>query len=139
MNKSQPTDFKDRLREAREMRSLNQFGEKVAIDGGFTELPVDPFEIAARHEIVVQAKPDTAVGVSGLLVRHGDTFGILYATHIDNEGFQRFSVAHELGHYFLDGHPEHVLRDGMHESRAGFVTGDPFELEADHFAAGRGL
>ncbi len=118
------------------LKMAKQLGEKVAMDGGFTELPVDPFQIAANHEIVVQAKPDTAAGVSGMLVRCGDTFGILYATHIDSEGFQRFSVAHELGHYFLEGHPEHVLKDGMHESRAGFVTGDPFELEADHFAAG---
>ena len=28
-------------------------------------------------------------GVSGMLVRHQDMFGIMYATHIDNEGFQR--------------------------------------------------
>ncbi|MGB8741579.1 MAG: hypothetical protein WCD52_15455, partial [Xanthobacteraceae bacterium] len=33
--------------------------------------------------------------------RHGNAFGILYATHVPSEGFQRFSVGHELGHYFL--------------------------------------
>ncbi len=72
-----------------------------------------------------------------MLLRHGDTFGIMYATHIANDGFQRFSVGHELGHYFLDGHIDHVLpKDGVHVSHAGFVTADPFELEADHFAAG---
>lgn len=118
------------------LKMAKQFGEKVAIDEGFTELPVDPFVIAERHGIVVQAKPDTATGVSGMLVRHGETFGILYATHVKSEGFQRFSVAHELGHYFLEGHPEHVLKENVHESRADFVSGDPFELEADHFAAG---
>jgi len=118
------------------LKMAKQLGEKIAIDNGFTELPVDPFVIAERHGIVVQAKPDTAVGVSGMLMRSGDTFGILYATHIESEGFQRFSVAHELGHYFLEGHPEHVLKEDVHESRAGFATCDPFELEADHFAAG---
>src|SRR5690606_9462941 len=71
------------------------------------------------------------------LLRHGDTFGILYATHVRSEGFQRFSVAHELGHYFLDGHIDHVLpKDGVHSSHAGFVSADPYELEADNFAAG---
>jgi hypothetical protein len=102
-----------------------------------TSLPVDPFAIASSRDIVVQAKPDTAPGVSGMLVRHGNAFGILYATHIPSEGFQRFSVAHELGHYFLDGHVDHILgADGIHTSHAGFVSADPYELEADSFAAG---
>jgi hypothetical protein len=71
-----------------------------------------------------------------MLIRHGNTFGIMYATYVKSDGFQRFSVAHELGHYFLEGHVDHVLKDGFHESRAGFVTADPYELEADSFAAG---
>lgn len=36
----------------------------------------------------------------------------------------------------LPGHPEQVIQNGVHISRAGFVTNDPYELEADHFAAG---
>ena len=39
----------------------------------------------------------------------GNMFGIAYATHIDNVGFQNFSVGHELGHYFLPGHVDAVL------------------------------
>lgn len=112
-------------------------GEQVAREQGVEVLPVDPIEIAENNDILVQAKSDTEAGVSGMLLRHGDTFGILYATHIPSPGFQRFSVAHELGHYFIDGHPEHILpEDGLHESRAGFVSSDIYELEADNFAAG---
>ncbi len=104
---------------------------------GIETLPVDPFAIAASRDIVVEAKPDTAEGVSGMLLRHGDNLGILYATHVPNEGFQRFSVAHELGHYFWEGHIDHILPDdGFHASCAGFVSADPYELEADSFAAG---
>lgn len=103
---------------------------------GITTLPVDPFAIAESRDILVQAKPDTEPGVSGMLLRHGNSFGILYATHIQNLGFQRFSVSHELGHYFIEGHIDQVLKDGIHASQAGFVTADPYELEADHFAAG---
>lgn len=103
---------------------------------GITTLPVDPFAIAESRDILVQAKPDTEPGVSGMLLRHGNSFGILYATHIQNLGFQRFSVSHELGHYFIEGHIDQVLKDGIHTSQAGFVTADPYELEADHFAAG---
>ena len=83
-------------------------GEALIKELGIDSLAVDPFIIAKRHDIVVKAKPDVARGVSGMLLRHGDTFGILYATHVSSQGFQRFSVAHELGHYFLDGHIDHV-------------------------------
>src|SRR5262249_8815407 len=119
------------------LRMAKQKAENFLRQEGITTLPVDPFAIAASHNIEVKPKPDAAGGVSGILLRHGDMFGILYATHIKSEGFQRFSVGHELGHYFLDGHMDHVLpKDGIHTSHAGFVSADPYELEADQFAAG---
>ncbi|MCI0529771.1 MAG: ImmA/IrrE family metallo-endopeptidase, partial [Nitrospira sp.] len=102
-----------------------------------TTLPVDPIAIARSLGIQVIAKPARTEGVSGMFLRVGDAYGIAYATHIDNLGFKNFSVAHELGHYFLPGHSDAVLADsGLHESRAGFASGDRYELEADHFAAG---
>lgn len=123
--------FRDELQWAR------QKAEAFLRDAGISDLPVDPFAIAASRDIEVRPKPDTAEGVSGMLLRHGNAFGIMYATHIANDGFQRFSVGHELGHYFLDGHIDHVLdQHGVHESRAGFVSADPYELEADNFAVG---
>jgi len=102
------------------------------------ELPIDLKALANDSGIILQPKPDTAEGVSGLLIRHGNDFAIGYATHIKSEGFQRFSIAHEMGHYFLPGHFEHVFKSGnqIHESRAGFGSRDQIELEADHFAAG---
>ncbi len=119
------------------LKMAKQKAEAFLRDEGITTLPVDPFAIAASRDIEVKAKPDTAGGVSGMLLRHGDVFGILYATHITSEGFHRFSVGHELGHYFLDGHIDHILpKDGTHTSHAGFVSADPYELEADQFAAG---
>jgi len=119
------------------LKMARQTAEAFLRNEGITSLPVDPFAIARGRDIAVEPKPEAAEGVSGMLLRHGDTFGILYGTHIPSEGFQRFSVGHELGHYFLEGHIDHVLpKDGTHISRAGFVTADPFELEADHFSAG---
>ena len=100
-----------------------------------SELPVDPKRIAKANQIEVRPMP-AATGVSGMLLRVGDHFGIGYATHIDNVGYQNFSLAHELGHYFLEGHVDAVLAHGnRHESRAGFRSDDPYEIEADHFAA----
>lgn len=119
------------------LKMAKQKGEALVRELGIDSLAVDPFAIAESRDIVVEAKPDAAAGVSGMLLRHGDIFGILYATHVPSEGFQRFSVAHELGHYSLDGHIDHVLpEDGIHASHAGFVSADPYELEADNFAVG---
>lgn len=111
--------------------------EKFLKDEGFDSLPIDLMAIAERLEITVQAKPADNRGVSGMLLKYGDTFGIMYATHINNTGFQRFSIAHEIGHFLLDGHIEQILPDGAneHESRAGFTSSDPYEIEADNFAS----
>ena len=98
-------------------------------------LRVDPIEIATRKDILVQAKPDTADGVSGALIKAGDQFGIMYATKIPSKGFQKFSIAHELGHYCIEGHSDALLANGAHFSHAGFISNDPFEQEADYFAA----
>lgn len=121
----------------RKLRDAELIAEKLARDEGLL-LPVDVLSIASRREILVEPKPASAKGVSGMLIRVGNGFAIAYATHIKSEGFQRFSIAHELGHYFLEGHPEQVFRGGqlVHESHAGFASGDQVELEADHFAAG---
>lgn len=102
---------------------------------GITELPINPISIAQERGIEVIAKPANP-GVSGMLVRLGNDFIIAYATHIDNEAFQRFSISHELGHYFLPGHVEAVTdSSGIHMSRAGGVSTDRYEIEADQFAA----
>jgi Zn-dependent peptidase ImmA (M78 family) len=118
------------------LKMAKQAAEAFLREEGITALPVDPFAIAESRDIMVEGKPEKADGVSGMLLRHGNNFGIVYATHIPSTGFQRFSISHELGHYFLPGHVDQVIKDGVHVSRAGFVTNDPFELEADHFAAG---
>lgn len=110
---------------------------QTILDCGFSTLPICPFEIANRHEIIVEAKESASPGVSGFLMRVGDTFGIKYATHIANEGFQRFTVAHELGHYFLPGHAEKLFPSGSgtHQSKSAFSSGDPLERQADCFAS----
>ena len=110
--------------------------ENVVKQQGISTLPVDPIALAQHLGIKVVAKPASAQGVSGMLLRYGSAFGIAYATHIHNIGFRHFSVAHELGHYFLPGHIDAVLSHGaVHESQAGFSSGDRYEMEADHFAA----
>ncbi|MBI3098418.1 MAG: ImmA/IrrE family metallo-endopeptidase [Planctomycetes bacterium] len=112
--------------------------QEVLEDLGMASLPICPFEVARRREIVVRESALAKPGFAGCLVRGGDNFGILYSPHIQNEGFIRFTIAHELGHYFLDGHPDIIFRNGQsqHFSRMGFGKKESHEKEADFFASG---
>ena len=104
---------------------------------GISQLPVDPFAVAASRGIVLQENPSLSSGISGCLMKVGDVFGIMYSSRFASEGFKRFTVAHELGHYFLDGHVQHLFGAGQqfHQSESGFTSTDSYEREADAFAA----
>jgi hypothetical protein len=120
------------------MRRRAEVHAREVIDAdNISKLPVDPLAVAGKRNISVSAKHSHEPGVSGFLMKVGDNFGIGYATHIDNPGFINFTIAHELGHYFLPGHVDHLFRDGdqIHASRGGFVSEDKYEKEADFFAA----
>lgn len=71
------------------------------------------------------------------MLKSADQFGIFYSASFSSDGFRRFTVAHELGHYFLDGHYEHIFAEGKirHQSDSGFTSDDHYEREADSFAA----
>ena len=117
-------------------REAEFIAEQLIAERGITALPVCPFTIAKDKGIEVQPRKSDSPGVSGFLMRVGDQFGICYATHIKNDGFIRFTVSHELGHYFLPGHCEHLFSNGvfLHESRSGYLSHDPRERQADLFA-----
>ena len=119
------------------LKLATQLGEKVAADAGVTSFPVRPLKIAKDNDIQVEAKPADAKGISGALIFANDQVTLIYSTEHDNRGFENFSIAHELGHFFLPGHPEEIMRGGgAHISRANFTENTSIELEADHFASG---
>lgn len=118
-----------------DLREAEHCAKKALAECGADSLPIDPFAIADRKGIVVA--PTHLEGCSGCLMKSGDVFGILYSTSLKNEGFERFTVAHELGHYFLPGHPAALFANGetTHRSRSGFISRDSLERQADNFAA----
>ena len=80
-----------------------RFAERFISERTITTLPIDPVNIAEQLGILVYPKPARTEGASGMLLRLGEEYAIAYATYIDSPGFQRFSIAHELGHYlYLD-------------------------------------
>ncbi len=98
-------------------------------------LPVSPKQFAEQLRITVLPFSPPRPDISGFLMQQGSEFGIGYSTAIKSEGFQNFTVAHELGHYFIDDHPSALLLDGRHFSRSGYISKDRYEQEADAFAA----
>jgi Zn-dependent peptidase ImmA (M78 family) len=108
---------------------------EVLAERKISALPVDPFGIATGEGIVCEKLKGS--GVSGCLCGAGDMFSIFYNDSIASEGFRRFTIAHELGHYFLDGHYKYIFADGnsRHVSESGYSSDDQIEREADAFAA----
>lgn len=119
-------------------RRVAAFAQNVLERHGLLKFPVDVHALARLKGIEVAPMPADLTGISGMLARAGETFGIQYATYARNEGFERFSIGHELGHYFLEGHLDHItFKDELfHFSHAGFVSDKAYEREADFFAAG---
>ena len=100
--------------------------------------PVDPEQIARRQGLVVEEKPLPS-GVYGALWKKGNRFGIIVSDACPTPGHRRFSLAHELGHYHVDGHVDAMFAGttGIVESAGGFHPGrkSPLEREADWFAS----
>lgn len=110
---------------------------KILRSLNITSLPIDPFAIAEAKDIAHQENSSLDAGVSGCLMKVGDQFGIMYSSRFASEGFRHFTIGHELGHYFLEGHVDHLFQNGntVHQSASGFLSNDRFEREADAFAA----
>lgn len=101
-------------------------------------LPVDPLEIIRKEGIELE-KGD-----------YGEEFDarIEYYPQLDDfcifqqqsggwrtEGRVRFSLAHELGHYYLPEHARRLREGKTHNSVGDYRSRDPLELQADEFAA----
>ena len=114
---------------------INRTAEEVVV--GVTALPIEPRSIAAERQITIQTWEPKVQGISGFLMKQGDSFGIGYSVKIKNPGYINFTLGHELGHYHLPGHIEKLFASGsgIHSSRSGFVSDDECEREADLFAA----
>ena len=66
------------------------------------DLPIQPREIAEQLQIVVWER-EMESQYDGCLMRVGDTWGILLNNLIQSQARKNFTIAHELGHYYLDG------------------------------------
>lgn len=120
------------------LAKINDIAWQLIITAGILTPPVNPYTIA--DNLGVQYKEADLGSISGMLViKNGKTtIGI---NKDDNSVRQRFSMAHELGHYVLGHHNEKddVLMD---EEFVVLLRGDraskgedPKEIQANAFAA----
>jgi hypothetical protein len=108
----------------------------VALD--MWRLPVDPFAIAEQEGIeLAPGRYGEKFDARIKFVRSEKTFILFYkeAQYGPTEGRVRFSIGHELGHFYIPGHRAHLLRGDSHNSVTDFRSRDPFEVQADEFSS----
>ena len=100
---------------------------------GATRLPIDVKQVAQAHEIEVREETNGG-DISGFLMRKGNQSVIgVNASHHPNR--QRFTIAHELGHYFLHQFEGVHLDKTFHRSGLSSLGISTEEIEANAFAA----
>lgn len=113
---------------------IEEEATQIRHDYNFRDYAIDLFKLGEDLGIEIKTESKKNSGISGALIRYGNNFLIYYASSINNIPYQRFSIAHEFGHYFLPAHPENIFKDGAHYSNAGMGSKDPYEREADYFS-----
>ncbi len=123
--------------EKRPERELEQAAAEVMQALGLWRVPADPFAVV-RQEGIELAPGNYGSRFDARIeyLRDVDTFVLYYrqAEPGRTDGRVRFSIAHELGHYYL--HRDYLLAGQRHNSQSDFRSRNPMEQEADEFAAG---
>lgn len=122
------------------LQSIADFAESIAQDR-FGDEPVDPVQIINSCRDLTWSAGTYGDCFDGLLESDGSRFHIYInqdrCSRIEG-GRGSFTLAHELGHYFIDEH-RHWLQVHPHRSHCSFVLQaeelqPPHEREADVFA-----
>ncbi|MBL9170653.1 MAG: ImmA/IrrE family metallo-endopeptidase [Verrucomicrobiales bacterium] len=103
---------------------------------GVVAAPVDVEKIAAELGIAVRRTP-TDDDISGFLLHQTDSEVVIGVNTLHHPNRQRFTIAHELGHYVLHQYDEvHVDRAVVRLRSGESSSGEnPDEVEANRFAA----
>jgi Zn-dependent peptidase ImmA (M78 family) len=115
---------------------VRQMAKKILTESKVKVPPVDLIQILSAHGIGYEEIEDFPDTVDALIVEDGSK---VYAAvnarqHLHR---QRFSLAHELGHYFMhrNGMPEDAITiDNPPSDELDIPTKSPAETEADLFA-----
>jgi Zn-dependent peptidase ImmA (M78 family) len=121
------------------MRRLEQAAEAVLTKARVESPPVDPEHLAKELGLEV-VFDDFEPGVSGMLYRQDDGLDLIAVNAKHARVRQRFTIAHELGHYLLHaGRPiivDHLVRARLNfrDEESSLATNRE-EIEANGFGA----
>jgi len=110
------------------LEKIENLAEKLLKEIGANSLPIPVEEVAGRYRI--QIRRAKSKDFSGLLIRKDD-YALIGINSSEAETRQRFTVAHELGHFFL--HPKKDTFIDYRNNRR--IVRTPREMEANMFAA----
>ena len=115
---------------------VRQMARKILAESKVKSPPVDLLQILSTHGIGYEEVEDFPDTVDALIVEDGPkVYAAVNARQHPHR--RRFSLAHELGHYFMhrDGMPEEPITiDNPPSDDLGAATKSPAEIEADLFA-----
>ena len=101
-----------------------------------SKAPVDVEDVARTLGLAI-VRGSLGREVSGILISRGRVSTICLE-ETDSENRQRFTIAHEVGHYILGHHfadgSVHVDKISMRNARSSEGS-DPLEIEANQFAS----
>jgi Zn-dependent peptidase ImmA (M78 family) len=109
---------------------------KLLRNHGVTEAPVEVEEIAEKLGIAVRKTPANDE-ISGFLFKQPQGGTVIGVNTLHHPNRQRFTIAHEIGHFMLHDHDQvHVDRFVVKLRSEKSSTGeDEQEVEANRFAA----
>jgi hypothetical protein len=117
---------------------IERLAKEVRESGDAKKLPVDLFALCRGEEIELISL-DNHSDFNGKIEFLPDVGSfVIYHPNFDTYEWPRrlrFSLAHELGHYHIEEHRQALLQGKTHNSKPGFQSKDPKELQADEFAA----
>lgn len=113
---------------------------EVLRDASLLALPVDLEALAASESLHISILDGLGRGQYGAFCYRDNVCEIVISPHCPTDGHRRFTLAHELGHYFLDGHIDEMFAGGGQVVVSGnsHFRGQLkpwYEREADAFAA----
>jgi hypothetical protein len=112
--------------------------EEVLTAFELDSFPIDPLEIAAKEKIDLAPSPNFGPEFHGRLQYHWPQGRFILFYPVDPAGALsprgRFSVAHELGHFYNWADRMFLIENACNESLAGFICDDEMEFAANSFA-----
>jgi hypothetical protein len=117
---------------------IERLADEVVSAFGQSTPPVN-IELIAREEGIALGDGDFDDDFHGRIEYLAEVANfVIYHPSIASNQYPsrvRFSIAHELGHYYIPAHREMLMKGCAHNSMEGFNHKDVIERQADTFAA----